>query len=144
MAFVYHGFCAIIIPIPKDSKANISDSDKYRRIAISTLLGKILDHIIIEIRPIIDHIIIYNNRKLNKDELNPPYCLFVTLMNCLGCHVGGSYAGAFGYADNIVLVAPSLQSLRKMIGICEQYAKTHSISFNPNRVSKHNIVILYG
>ena len=35
-------------PIHKGSKANISDSDKYRSIAISSLLGKILDHIIIE------------------------------------------------------------------------------------------------
>ena len=39
--------CANIIPIPKGSKANLSDSDKYRSIAISSLLGKILDHIII-------------------------------------------------------------------------------------------------
>ena len=48
----------------------------------------------------------------------------------LGCHVGASYAGVFGYADDIALVAPSLQSLRKMIGLCEQYAKTHSIIFH--------------
>ena len=31
----------------------------------------------------------------------------------LGCHVGASYAGAFGYADDIALVAPSLQSLKR-------------------------------
>ena len=42
--------------------------------------------------------------------------------------------GVFGYADDIALVAPSLQSLRKMICIlCEQYAKTHSITLNPNK-----------
>ena len=35
----------------------------------------------------------------------------------LGCHVGASYAGAFGYADDIARVAPSPQSLRKMISI---------------------------
>ena len=33
----------------------------------------------------------------------------------LGCHVGTSYAGAFGYADDIALVAPSMQCLKKMI-----------------------------
>ena len=50
----YHGYCppsfvcVNIIPIPKGSKANLSDSDKYRSIAIGSLLGKILDHIIIE------------------------------------------------------------------------------------------------
>ena len=43
----YHGYCppsficGNIIPIPKGS-------DKYRSIAISSLLGKILDHIITE------------------------------------------------------------------------------------------------
>ena len=50
---IYHGFCpasficANIIPIPKGSKVNLSDSDKYRSIAISSILRKILDHIII-------------------------------------------------------------------------------------------------
>ena len=39
--------CANIIPIPKGSKANLSDSDKYSSITINILLGKILDHIII-------------------------------------------------------------------------------------------------
>ena len=43
-SMVYHGYCppsficANIIPIPKGSKANLSDSDKYRSIAISSLL----------------------------------------------------------------------------------------------------------
>ena len=51
---VYNGYCPLsficvnIIPIPKGSKANLSDSDIYRSIAISSLLGQILDHIIIE------------------------------------------------------------------------------------------------
>ena len=42
--------CANIIPIPKGSKANLSDSDKYKSIASNSLglLGKIMDHIIIE------------------------------------------------------------------------------------------------
>ena len=53
-SLVYHGYCppsficVNIIPIPKGSKANLSDSDKYTSIAINSLLGKILDHIIIE------------------------------------------------------------------------------------------------
>ena len=51
---VYHGFCspsficANIIPIAKGSSVNLSDSDKYRSIAISSLLGKSFDHIIID------------------------------------------------------------------------------------------------
>ena len=49
----------------------------------------------------------------------------------MGCHVGLTTAGAFGYADDIALVAPSLTSLKQMIKICEQFAGSHSITFNP-------------
>ena len=51
---IYHGFapqafiCANIIPIPKGSKASLTSSDKYRSIAISSVIGKILDHVIID------------------------------------------------------------------------------------------------
>ena len=37
-----------IIPLPKNTKMALSDSDNYRSIAISSLLSKIFDHIIIE------------------------------------------------------------------------------------------------
>ena len=33
----------------------------------------------------------------------------------MGCHVGLTYAGAFGYADDIALVAPSLSSLKQFV-----------------------------
>ena len=39
----------------------------------------------------------------------------------LGGHVALSYAWAFGYADDIALLAPSLQCLKSMISICEEY-----------------------
>ena len=51
----------------------------------------------------------------------------------LGCHVGCSYVGAFGYAAHIALLAPSLQCLKQMVSICEKYASSHSITFNPNK-----------
>ena len=43
----------------------------------------------------------------------------------VGCHihVDGVFSGAFGYADDIVLLAPYLDLLRHMIGICEDYAQ---------------------
>ena len=60
--------------------------------------------------------------------------LFAQLQHSgLSCHVGLSYAGAFGYADDIALLAPSLQCLKGMISICEEYARSHSIKFNPNK-----------
>ena len=49
----------------------------------------------------------------------------------LGCHVGLTYAGAFGYADDIALLSPSIYGLKKMISICESYAQDYHITFNP-------------
>ena len=222
-SMVFHGFCppsficANIIPIPKGSKVNLSNSDKYRSIAISSLLGKILDHIIIErqsealktshyqygFKPnsstvlcstMVNETVQYYTKNGGKpvyvllldaskafdkvafnvlfNELrNRSMCPRITkllyymytnqvctvkwnnelsdcfnvsngvkqggvisplLFSCyidnlfsqlqhsgLGCHVGLSYAGAFGYADDIALLAPSLQCLKGMISICE-------------------------
>ena len=48
----------------------------------------------------------------------------------IGCHVGHYYFGAFGYADDIILLCPTLSGLKEMIKICESYATEHSITFN--------------
>ena len=57
----------------------------------------------------------------------------------LGCHVSLTYAGAFGYADDIALVAPSLHCLKKMISVCKTYVNKYSISFN---LSKSKLLCL--
>ena len=54
--------------------------------------------------------------------------------NGTGCHVGPVYAGAFGYADDVALVAPSLYSLKCMIATCEEFAKKHQITFNTTKL----------
>ena len=51
----------------------------------------------------------------------------------LGCHVGLPYAGAFGYADDLALIAPSIYSLEKIIITCENDARTHRITFSPSK-----------
>ena len=43
------------------------------------------------------------------------------------------YVGALGYADDIILLCPSLAGVKKMIKICEDYAKEHDILFNGNK-----------
>ena len=61
--------------------------------------------------------------------------LFLNLKQSgLGCHVGLSYAGAFGYADDIALVPPSIYGLKKMISICESYTQDYHITFNPTKL----------
>ena len=50
------------------------------------------------------------------------------------CHIDGVFACAFGYADDIVLLAPPLDALmRHMISICEDYTQEFHILFNPSK-----------
>ena len=50
--------------------------------------------------------------------------------NAVGCHIGNHYVGALGYADDLILLCPSVSGMRKMIKVCEDYANDHSILFN--------------
>jgi len=51
----------------------------------------------------------------------------------VGCFMGSNFVGALGYADDIVLLAPSASALRMMLVICDNYAKDYSISFNASK-----------
>ncbi len=48
----------------------------------------------------------------------------------IGCHVSGCFAGAFVYADDITLLAPSCNGMNIMLEYCEKYAVAHDITFN--------------
>ena len=52
----------------------------------------------------------------------------------VGCHLGGLYLGAFGYADDVTLLAPSRQALQIMLKICEDFADSHSMQFSTDPV----------
>ena len=47
-----------------------------------------------------------------------------------GCCVGEIYSGSVAYADDLLLLSPTLYGLKMMVKICEIYAKDHSIIFN--------------
>ena len=60
--------------------------------------------------------------------------LFKQLENCgFGCYIGNLFSGAFGYADDIILLAPKIYSLNKLYDVCKQYGQEYSITFNPNK-----------
>ena len=48
----------------------------------------------------------------------------------VGCYIGSNFVGALAYADGIVLIAPTASALRKLLTICDKYARDYSISFN--------------
>ena len=59
----------------------------------------------------------------------------------VGCYMGRVFSGAFGYADDLTLLSPSIVALKKMISICSSYALEHDIKFNG---SKSQMIIFKG
>ena len=53
----------------------------------------------------------------------------------LGCHIGGVWMGACGYADDLALLAPSRDVLQGMLNICESYALEHNLVFSTDPVA---------
>ena len=47
-----------------------------------------------------------------------------------GCWIGGEYHGIIGYSDDIVLLAPTIDALRDMLNVCEEYAVEHNLQFS--------------
>ena len=51
----------------------------------------------------------------------------------VGCYWGCSFAGAFAYADDVVLLAPSASALRTLLDICSSFALFCKMEFNDNK-----------
>lgn len=56
----------------------------------------------------------------------------------VGCHVGGACANNISYADDMVLLSPAAAGLKDLLKICENYAKTHGLTYN---VKKTEVMI---
>ena len=52
----------------------------------------------------------------------------------LGCHIGGMWYGACGYADDLILLAPNREVLQKMVQVCQSYAGEHNLIFSTDPV----------
>ena len=51
----------------------------------------------------------------------------------LGCHRSGMFVGAFIYADDITILAPTSTSLNKTLDTCMQYADDVNLTFNAGK-----------
>ena len=66
------------------------------------------------------------------------YCLYVNDLykllrkNKYGCWVNGDYFGILGYSDDILLQAPSVSALKKILKTCETFAQEHNLQFSTN------------
>ena len=57
----------------------------------------------------------------------------------VGYYIGHHYMGAFCHADDVTLVAPSVGAAKKMLNICETYAREYIVMFK----STKSVVLLH-
>ncbi len=51
----------------------------------------------------------------------------------LGCHIGNQYCGIVVYADDIMLLSPSLTGLQDMLETCNQFSVGYGLAFNARK-----------
>ncbi|XP_026314329.1 uncharacterized protein LOC113226036 [Hyposmocoma kahamanoa] len=56
----------------------------------------------------------------------------------VGCHVEGVCVKNISYADDMVLLSPSIGALKRLLHICERYAVAHGLKYN---VSKSELMV---
>ena len=56
--------------------------------------------------------------------------------------MNGLFTGAFIYADDITVIAPSCYALNSMLNVCEEYALSHDILFNSLKTKCMFLVVI--
>ena len=49
------------------------------------------------------------------------------------CYMGLIFVGALAYADDIVMLAPTVNALRRLLAVCDDFADRFNISFNAQK-----------
>jgi len=62
------------------------------------------------------------------------------------CHIGRMFYGCIMYADDLLLLSPTLTGLQSMFHVCDSYAEDHNLVFNVKKtccavIGKHRSVI---
>ena len=55
------------------------------------------------------------------------------LKSGIGCFIGQEYYGCLGYADDFVLLCPSLKGLQRMIDLCAEFGLEFSVMYNAKK-----------
>ena len=60
--------------------------------------------------------------------------LLLQLSKCgYGCHIGNQYMGSFAYADDLILLSPTVSSLKAQLHVCEMFSNDYNIKFNTEK-----------
>ncbi len=47
--------------------------------------------------------------------------------------MGTEFVGAFGYADDVVLLSPTVYGMREMLRICSEFGNEYNVMFNSSK-----------
>ena len=56
----------------------------------------------------------------------------------VGCHLGSVFCWVTGYADDLLLLAPSRSAMELMLQICEDYATENNLEFSTDQDPVNN------
>ena len=62
------------------------------------------------------------------DELN-----YALASSGVGCNIGGTFVNNLSYADDMVILSPSVKGLRVLLEKCETFAASHDIIYNTKK-----------
>lgn len=51
----------------------------------------------------------------------------------VGCSIDGHMINSISYADDMVLLSPSVSALRRLLAVCESYAVEHGLRYNTKK-----------
>ena len=51
----------------------------------------------------------------------------------VGCYIGNTFTGALAYADDVLLLCPTIGALRKLLSVCETFSVKYNILFNATK-----------
>ena len=72
------------------------------------------------------------------------FCLYLdVLLNKLyhtgvGCYLGPYFCGALAYADDVILLSPTVSGAKSMLNVCAKFSSDYNVKFN---ASKSNVII---
>ena len=67
------------------------------------------------------------------------FAIYIDVLICrlstlgVGCHWRHLFVGCLCYADDVVLLVPSIDALRRMLRVCTSFADDYGLRFNPTK-----------
>jgi hypothetical protein len=87
----------------------------------------------ITIKPFLTYHASRDNRHHTKIHLNIDSTLHNLKACGIGCHIHEQYFGCLFYADDLILLSPSVAGLQDMLNLCFETAASLDLNFNVNK-----------